>query len=105
MVVLPEIKDALDLLQLKPERFTLLLRVFPLLSGVMPRRLIQLEGCRFLRRSDQPVLEGINLSIPVGSRIALVGRTGSGKTTLAHIILGLYTSQVLWRAHAWMAFL
>ena len=89
---LPEIKDALDLLQLKPERLTLQSPGVPSPSGVSPRRLIQLDNVGFTYTGrDQPVLEGINLSIPVGSRIALVGRTGSGKTTLAHIILGLYT--------------
>ena len=89
---LPEIKDALDLLQLKPERLTLQSPGVPSSSGVFPRRLIQLDNVGFTYAGrDQPVLEGINLSIPVGSRIALVGRTGSGKTTLAHIILGLYT--------------
>ena len=89
---LPEIQDALDLLQLKPERLTLQSPGVPSPSGVSPRRLIQLDNVGFTYAGrDQPVLEGINLSIPVGSRIALVGRTGSGKTTLAHIILGLYT--------------
>ena len=89
---LPEIHDALDLLQLKPERLSLQSPGVPTPSGVCPRRLIQLDNVSFTYAGrDQPVLEGINLSIPVGSRIALVGRTGSGKTTLAHIILGLYT--------------
>jgi len=89
---LPEIQDALDLLQLKPERLTLQSPGVPSPSGVSPRRLIQLDNVGFTYAGrDQPVLQGINLSIPVGSRIALVGRTGSGKTTLAHIILGLYT--------------
>ena len=89
---LPEIKDALDLLQLKPERLTLQSPGVPSPSGVFPRRLLQLDNVSFTYAGrDQPVLEGINLSIAIGSRIALVGRTGSGKTTLAHIILGLYT--------------
>ena len=88
---LPEIKDALDLLQLKPERLTLESVGVPSPSGVFPRRLIQLKDVGFTYAGrDRPVLEAINLSIPVGSRVALVGRTGSGKTTLAHIILGLY---------------
>lgn len=57
----------------------------------MPRRFIQLNDVDFSYfRSDTKVLQSINLTIPVGSRIALVGRTGSGKTTLAHILLGLY---------------
>ncbi len=88
---LPEIKDALDLLQLKPERLTLESVGVPSPSGVFPRRLIQLKDVGFTYAGrDRPVLEAINLSITVGSRVALVGRTGSGKTTLAHIILGLY---------------
>lgn len=58
----------------------------------MARRLIELHDVSFsYQGSSTPVLEGINLSIPVGSRIALVGKTGSGKTTMAHLLLGLYT--------------
>ena len=58
----------------------------------MPRRLIELNKVSFSYfGSDTTILDSIDLSIPVGSRIALVGRTGSGKTTLAHLLLGLYT--------------
>lgn len=35
------------------------------------------------------ILNGINLSIPAGQSIALVGASGCGKTTLCRIILGL----------------
>jgi ATP-binding cassette, subfamily B, bacterial len=35
-------------------------------------------------------LRGVDLTIPAGAKVALVGRTGSGKTTLAKTILGLY---------------
>lgn len=39
-----------------------------------------------LRRA---ALEDINLTIPSGSSVALVGKTGSGKTTLADLLMGL----------------
>ena len=88
---LPEVKDALDLLCMRPTRLSLADPSVPSPEGVMPRRLIELRDVTFsYGLSGEPVLRNLDLSIPVGSRIALVGKTGSGKTTLAHLLLGLY---------------
>ncbi len=40
--------------------------------------------------ADRPALVGIDLDIPAGSTLALVGETGSGKTTLGSLIARLY---------------
>jgi ATP-binding cassette, subfamily B, bacterial len=40
--------------------------------------------------SDRPALSGIDLDVPAGRTLALVGETGSGKTTLASLIARLY---------------
>lgn len=45
------------------------------------------------------VLKGINLTIPVGEAVALVGFNGSGKTTLVKLLLRLFEpekGQILW---------
>jgi len=43
--------------------------------------------------TEKLVLDSINLSIPFGATIGIVGMTGSGKTTLIDIILGLLQPQ------------
>jgi ATP-binding cassette, subfamily B, bacterial len=40
--------------------------------------------------ADRPAVTGIDLDVPAGSTLALVGETGSGKTTLAALIARLY---------------
>ena len=39
---------------------------------------------------DTPVLQGISLKVPAGSSLAIVGPTGSGKSTLVNLIPRLY---------------
>lgn len=39
-------------------------------------------------RSRAPLLDGIDLHVPAGARLALVGGSGSGKTTIARLLVG-----------------
>jgi ABC-type multidrug transport system fused ATPase/permease subunit len=54
------------------------------------KKLINLDNISFNYNSNQySVLKNINLSIPASSTIGIIGATGSGKTTLIDIIVGL----------------
>jgi len=51
---------------------------------------VRFENVRFSYEDGPAVLEGVDLTIPGGSSVALVGTTGSGKTTMAHLIPRFY---------------
>ncbi|MEV0345851.1 ABC transporter ATP-binding protein [Nonomuraea sp. NPDC050680] len=51
---------------------------------------VRFEGVRFAYVEDRPILPGLDLTIPAGQSVALVGSTGAGKTTLAKLISRFY---------------
>jgi ATP-binding cassette subfamily C protein len=53
---------------------------------------IDVRGVSFAY-NDEPVLDDLNLSIAPGEKVAIVGASGGGKSTLVQLLLGLYTPQ------------
>ncbi|MBN3490575.1 ABC transporter ATP-binding protein [Acholeplasma equirhinis] len=51
---------------------------------------IKFENLWFSYVKEKPVLLGVNLDIPAGSMIGIVGHTGSGKSTLMNLLLRFY---------------
>jgi ATP-binding cassette subfamily B protein len=47
----------------------------------------------FAYREDTPVIRNLDLEVPAGEVIGLLGRTGSGKTTLTRLLFRLYDPQ------------
>jgi len=54
---------------------------------------IRLEHVSFAYGDGEPVLQDVSLNIGAGEKIALVGASGGGKSTLVQVILGLYPPQ------------
>ena len=55
---------------------------------------VRFEGVRFAYAPELPiVLDGFDLAVPAGQSVALVGATGSGKTTVARLIPRFYDVQ------------
>ncbi|MFD6996807.1 ABC transporter ATP-binding protein [Streptomyces mirabilis] len=48
---------------------------------------VRFEQVTFAHAGAQPLFEGLDLAVPSGAKIGLVGRSGGGKTTLARLLL------------------
>jgi ATP-binding cassette subfamily B protein len=60
-------------------------------AKAMPRQGVRLRDVGFrYPGQDRPVLEGLDVEIPAGGSLAIVGRNGEGKTTLLKLLTRLY---------------
>ena len=51
---------------------------------------VELKDVSFRYLPDRPLIEGLNLDVKPGQRIAIVGPTGCGKTTLINLLMRFY---------------
>jgi subfamily B ATP-binding cassette protein MsbA len=54
---------------------------------------IEFRGVGFAYRPGEPVLKDINITVPTGQLLALVGTSGGGKTTLVNLLPRFYETQ------------
>lgn len=54
---------------------------------------VEVRDLRFAYGDGPPVLDGLDLAIAPGEKVALVGASGGGKSTLVQVLIGLYPAQ------------
>ena len=59
-------------------------------AALQPNGHVQLQDVSFRYLPDRPLIEGLSLDVQPGQRIAIVGPTGCGKTTLINLLMRFY---------------
>lgn len=59
----------------------------------LPKGSVRFEHVRFAYNDETPLIDDLNLDIPAGQTVAIVGPTGAGKTTLVNLIMRFYEVQ------------
>ncbi|MCW8344447.1 ABC transporter ATP-binding protein/permease [Vibrio sp. ZSDZ65] len=54
---------------------------------------VSIQNVSFCYDDDKDVLRNLTLNIPAGKKVALVGASGGGKSTLIQLLIGVYTQQ------------
>jgi ATP-binding cassette subfamily B protein len=85
MATEPEITDRADVVETFGDAFNPKKENWPAICGQ-----VEFRNVSFTYKSGQKVLEDFNLSVRCGEKIALVGETGSGKSTIVNLICRFY---------------
>lgn len=54
---------------------------------------VRLEDVRFGYEAERPILKGVSLDVPAGQTVAIVGSSGSGKSTIGRLLFRFYDVQ------------
>ena len=60
------------------------------LTSEAVRGAICFEHVRFGYEKDKPLIHDLNMTVPAGSKVAIVGPTGAGKSTLINLLMRFY---------------
>lgn len=83
--------DAVEEIEVLSEEATRAETVGAAPAGGLPRRSIRFESLGFSYPGQaRPVLDGLDLEVPAGTSLAIVGANGAGKTTLVKLLARLY---------------
>ncbi|MBB2173957.1 ABCB family ABC transporter ATP-binding protein/permease [Gluconacetobacter asukensis] len=74
----PDVKDRPDAIDL------------PARLDEAPAAAIRFEHVRFGYRADREILHDVSFSVPAGGRVAIVGPTGAGKSTISRLLFRFY---------------
>lgn len=85
LAIVPSWNQAKEVLEIPPESTY----VAPALSKLTGD--IKLENVHFAYHEDRPILKGASLTVKQGEFIGIVGPTGSGKSTVLRLLVGLET--------------
>lgn len=60
------------------------------LTSEAVRGAVHFEHVRFGYEKDKPLIHNLNMTVPAGSKVAIVGPTGAGKSTLINLLMRFY---------------
>jgi ATP-binding cassette, subfamily B, bacterial len=81
----PEIQDRPDVVRTYGDSFDPKTEAWPVAHGA-----VEFRNVSFLYKDGEPVLDDFDLTVPAGETVALVGATGSGKSTIVNLLCRFY---------------